>query len=310
METNDDWPQPLTRVDGPFSSERVDGAAAGMGDYGDATRALSAAGRVQPDLITGMTLFLLARQPRKERADKPKKTSAIAGGVWVREQYTVHAPIDRGDVFSITGSSTGRYVKKGRRYGTTSSESRASTGALVASNLTTGLLEYKVQNSLADGVEGLPLDDTPAPAPAWEAAANNPHLGLLSQARQGQTLGGKPVVVSLAMMAARDTANPDNPIHSDLEAAKEAGLERPIAGGSHVLSFAFEAVMAEFGIESLLHGAHVDARWKAPTHADAQIIPTVTVTESGQDRVALELAVDLVEGPTAMVGTITIPLAR
>jgi acyl dehydratase len=308
--TDDTWPQPLLDVNGPFSAARIDGAAEGMGAYGDATRDLVNAGLVQPDLITGMTLFILARQPRRARVGAPKKASAIAGGVWVREQFTIHRPIKRTDPFVITGVSTGRYVKKGRRYCTNTCESHTSEGSLFASNLTTGLLGYKVQDGLADNVEGLPLEDTPAPLPDWNSAANNPHLAQLRTATVGQTLGGEEVLVSLAMMAARDTANPDNPIHSDLDEAKKAGLERPIAGGSHVLSFPVEAIMAEFGPESLLHGAHLDARWKAPTHADVRIVPTATIIEADPDRVVFDLRVDLVDGPTAMVGTITVPLPR
>ena len=58
------WPQPLAPVHGPFSTARLEGAATGMGPAGPATRSLIDDGFVPPDLVTGMTLFLLARQPR------------------------------------------------------------------------------------------------------------------------------------------------------------------------------------------------------------------------------------------------------
>ena len=148
------------------------------------------------------------------------------------------------------------------------------------------------------------------PEPDRDAAAANPHLVALRSAAAGTVLGGDRVVVSLAMMAARDTSSPDNPIHSDLDAARAAGLERPIAGGSHVLAFALEPVLAEFGPEVLFHGAHLDTRWKAPTKSDATIVPTATITRSDDEAVHLDLAVSLPDegATTAMVGTITIPL--
>jgi len=304
-----DFPRVLVPVDGPFAQAKIDGAAIGMGDYGDATRALVARGLVQPDLVTGMTLALLAKQPRKPRADGEKKASGVAGRVWVREQFTIHRPLAQGDVWQVQGESTGTYTKKGRSYSTTASRSMTSKGHVFATNLTTGLFSYVPNPDLADSEQGLPLDETPAPEPDWNAAAHNPHRSELEAATAGTTFGGDPVLVSLAMMAARDTDNPDNPIHSDPEQAKKAGLARPIAGGSHVLAFAMEVVMRTFGEESLLHGARFDVRWKAPTENDVAIIPTATVTEASADRVGLDLQVDLVGGATAMVGSIVIPLA-
>lgn len=309
------WPQPLVDVTGPFSEERIDGAAAGMGESGPATAALVADGWVQPDLITGMTLFLLARQPRPEgrpaEAERDE-ASPIAGGVWVREQFTIHRPLERSDPFVVSGESTGRYVRKGRRYATTRSRTHDSAGHPVASNLTTGLLSYKAEAGRADEVEGLPLDQTPPPELDRGAGAANPHLDAIRAAKPGDVLGGERTVVTLAMMAARDTAKPDNPIHSDLEEARRAGLERPIAGGSHVLSFAIEPLLAAWGGHALSHGAKLDLRWRVPTAADAAIVPTARVTAVEADRVTVELEVELVDRETpaaAMVGTVIVPLA-
>lgn len=319
-ESSESWPQSLATVVGPFSEARIAGAAEGMGQHGPATQAVSAAGFVQPDLITGMTLFLLARQPRPERIaaegtaaaegaeSKPKKASPIAGGVWVREQFTIHRPLESADPFVVTGESTGRYVKKGRRYGTTRARSHNSQGELVASNLTTGLLSYKAEEGRHDEVEGLPLEQTPGPDPDWTVAANNPHLDALRSATVGETLGGQSMTLSLAMMAARDTAQPDNPIHSDPEEARKAGLGRPIAGGSHVLAFAIEPLLAAWGIEALSHGTKFDVRWRAPTESDVGIVPKAVVTAVEPDRVTADLEVVLDAGPVAMVGSVTIPL--
>jgi len=304
-----EFPRPLTEVAGPFSAAKIHGAAEGMGAYGDATRALVAKGILPPDLITGMTLALLAKQPRKPRPDGVKKASGVAGRVWVREQFTIHRPIPHNDAWTVRGESTGTYVKRGRSYSTTASRSHTSTGQHFATNLTTGLFTYRPDPDLEDSVHGLPLEDTPSPLPDWSAATSNPHGDALRAVAAGAVLGGQPVLVSRAMMTARDTDNPDNPIHSDPEQAKKAGLAKPIAGGSHVLAFPLEAVMAAFGGQVLLHGAHFDIRWKAPTENDVTIVPTATVTTAAADRVVLDLKVDLDAGPTAMVGTLTIPIA-
>ena len=313
------WPRPLVPVQGPFPAARIDGAAAGMGSAAPATVGLHAAGLLPPDVVTGMTVLLLARQPspsgdgdgpRPGEAAGPgehRPASPIAGGVWVREQCTFHRPVTRDDPFTVTGEVTGRHARNGRQYSTTASTSHDRAGRLFATNLTTGLVAYRVVDGLADSVEGLPPDQTPSPAPDRDAAAANPHLGELRRAATGDVLGGTPVVVSLAMMAARDTANPDNPIHSDPEEARRAGLDRPIAGGSHVLAFALEPVMARFGPDSLLHGSHLDVRWKAPTKADDEIVPSATVVDCSPGGLVLAVRVDLAGGVPAMVGTLTIP---
>jgi acyl dehydratase len=305
------WPRPLQDVRGPIPAEKLDGAAAGMGDWGPETRALAADGLVPPDMLTGMTLFLLARQPRDpdRKQDIPGGSGGVAGGVWVRERYTIHRPLARGDAFTVRGASEGRHVHKGRRYGTTSSETWNAAGKRAATNLTTGLLAYKVQEGLADGVEGRAPDDIAAPAPDGSAARDNPCRERLASLGAGEALGGYPVTVSLALMAARDTSNPDNPIHSDPELARRAGLSRPIAGGSHVLAFALEPVLARAGRESLLYGACFDVRWKAPVYADRVIRPSAQVVEARTDRVVLEVAATLEDGTTAMTGRVFVPMA-
>lgn len=304
-----EFPKPLVPVTGPFLPVKVAGAAEGMGTYGDATRSLVDQGWLQPDLICGMTLALLAKQPRKPRPDGEKKASGVAGRVWARERFTIHRPIAVDDAWTVAGETTGTYVRKGRSYSTTTSSSVTSNGERFATNLTSGLFSYRPDPTKPDSVEGLALEDTPMPEPDHAAAANNPCADAIRAAEVGQVFGGVEVPMTLAMMAARDTDNPDNPIHSDLEEAKKAGLARPIAGGSHVLAFALEAAMQAWGSQALVHGSTIDVRWKAPTEDDTVIVPTVTVTAVAADHVAADIQVDLVDGPTALVGQLIVPLA-
>ncbi|MEM8923607.1 MAG: MaoC family dehydratase [Actinomycetota bacterium] len=332
------WPQALHTVIGPFAEPRVRGAAEGMGAHGPTTQRLIHEGIVSPDLMCGMTLFLLARQRRREQrsaasgsersapdddadrhtsdddhdggdAPPPRRTKAspIEGGVWVREQFTIHRPLAVADAFVIDGAATGRFVRKGRRYGVTISRSQDSAGRLAATNLTCGLLSYHAGTD-EDSIEGQSLENTPSPSPDYPACSRNPHLDRLEAVQPGDTFGGDPLRLSLAMMAARDTTNPDNPIHSDLDAAKAAGLRMPIAGGSHVLSFALEPLMRAWGPEALLHGTHFDVRWKAPTEAGSQIIPSARVTAVGAKRIELAVQVVLGEsGAVALRGELVVP---
>ena len=304
------WPKMLISATGPIRRDKLDGAALGMGEWGAQTRALADEGLVPPDMLTGLTLFLLSSQPRDQnrKQDIPGGGGGVAGGVWVRERFTIHRPLARDDAFTVSGESVGRHVHKGRRYGTTSSETFNAAGDRVATNLTTGLLQYKVQEGLADTVEGRSADEVAAPEPDKSRAADNSCLARLERLRAGQAFAGAPVRVSLDLMEARDTKKPDNPIHSDPELAKKAGLSRPIAGGSHVLAFALEVVMAEVGRQALMHGANFDIRWKAPVHADSVIHPHARVVEAGEGRVVFDVDAVLDSGATAMIGRITVPL--
>ena len=308
--TDSTWPRALERVEGPHPEAKIQGVATSMGDHGPTIGALMAAGTLPPELMTGLTLFLLSGQPRRPRAEgAPRKKGApgVSGRIWAREQQTIRRPLRIGEAFTVEGSSSGRHVRNGRRYGTTEAETFDAQGRHAATNATTGLLSYRPDPDLVDGFEGLDPARRASPLPDFEAAERNPHLDALATAEEGEVLGGDPLVVTLAMMAARDTTDPNNPIHSDPEAARAAGLAKPIAGGDHVLSFALELVMARFGPEVLLHGACLDTRWKAPTECEAGIVPRATITEVVSDRVAIDYEVALEAGPLAMKGSLVIP---
>ncbi|MCP3933802.1 MAG: MaoC family dehydratase [Actinomycetia bacterium] len=304
------WPKLLASVDGPIRIDRLDGAAEGMGTFGEQTRALHAEDLLPPDLMTGLTLFLLSNQPRDPAKKQaiPGGGGGVAGGVWVRERFTIHRPLGRSEVFTVSGKSVGQYVHKGRRYGTNISRTLDAGGELAASNITTGLLSYKVDEVLGDSIEGQSPDDIEPFGPDWDVATDNLCLDALRALTVGDEFGGHDVFVGLDLMAARDTKNPDNPIHSDPELARKAGLSEPIAGGNHVLSFVLEVVMDAVGRHSLLHGTCFDIRWKAPVYADTTMRPHACVTQATPDHVTFELRATLTSGATAMAGTATVPL--
>ena len=303
-------PQPLQDVDGPIDGEQLDAHLASLGEYGAANRVLAAAGYVPPDVLCGQTLFLLARQPRSASDDAAGRASPIAGGVWVREQVTFHRPVRRDEAFSVGGHSVRRFVRKGRLYGVTTAATTAADGALLVSNCTTGLIEYRVDTGRPDGEEGLDEAAIPVPTPDHARAGGNPSLAALQAVVPGVVVDGPAVELALALMVTRDGKRPANPIHSDPEQARRAGLRAPIAGGSHVAAFVLERLMAEWGPESLLHGAHLDLRWFAPTYGGEVIVPGATVTSCDGGVVRVELRVDGADGVAKLAGVLQIPIGE
>ncbi len=305
------WPKRLQPALGPMRADKLEGAALGMGQWGEQLQSLASQGYVPPDVMTGLTLFILGNQPRHPSKVQaiPGAGGGVAGGVWVRERFTIHRPLARAEVFRVAGEAVGRHVHKGRRYGTNRCETYNAQGERVASNLTTGLLAYSVEETLEDQLEGESPDSTSAPAPDWSVAANNPELPKLHQFAPGDSFGGYPVTVGIDLMRARDTAKPDNPIHSDPELARKAGLSKPIAGGAHVLAFPLEVILKQAGAHALFHGANFDIRWKAPVYADLVLIPRATVVSASADLLHFEIDAKLESGTLAMVGQVKIPLA-
>lgn len=306
------WPRPLKEARGPIREDKLDGAAQGMGDWGEALQALCAEGILPPDIITAQTLFILSSQPRdpaKKQAMPGGGGGGVAGGVWVRERYTIHRPLSRTEAFTVKGFAQGRHVHKGRRYGTNSSQTYTAQGDLAATNLTTGLLAYKVQEGLSDTLEGADPELIKGSGVDRPMAANNPCLDALKKLTKGTELGGYEMLLGLNLMEVRDTKKPDNPIHSDPELARKAGLAKPIAGGAHVLSFALESILQATGAHALLHGTYFDIRWKTPVYADTSIWPSATVVSASAEEVIFDVKVQLAADTIAMVGQVTVPLA-
>ncbi len=291
MSSSPTLPQELALVEGPLPAGVAEGSILGLGPRAAGVQALVKLGLVPPDVLTGMTLHLLSRQPRRPQGSEPRK-GAIEGGVWVREQVTYHAPMRIDEPLRVRGRALRRFSKKGRRYGVTVSETRGADGRLLVSSCTTGLLSYRRDPDLADANEGIAESEVDLPGPDWQAARGNPCQARLSDVVLGEILSGERTRVSLAMMQQRDAGRDDNPIHTDPAVAEREGLAAPIAGGSHVLSFVQTRLMEEWGPECLLHGAHFDVRWIGQTYAESHIVPQARVVEAGPDRIGCEIHVE------------------
>jgi acyl dehydratase len=300
------YPQTLAPVRGPLPEELALRAVQSLGPRAKASQELYRAGLVAPNVLAGLSLFLLVGQPRGESSGG--RSGGVSGGVWVREQYTVHRPVRFDEELVVSGEVARQYVHKGRRYSVTTAQTRDADGVLVAENCTTGLLQYRADPDLADEEQGRSDTEIVRPAPDAAAVRHNPCLAALRAVKLGDQLAGPRAEVTLDLMRQRDGERSRNPIHTDPEAARRAGLGTPIAGGSHVMAFAHELLMDAWGPEVLLHGTSCDTRWKAPVHAGTQVEPSATVVRADPQLLEVELTV-LCEGATAMVGRLSIPLA-
>ena len=127
------WPRQLKDAHGPMRADKLEGAAIGMGDWGIESRALAAEGWVPPDMMTGLTLFVLGSQPKgKSKQAMPGAGGGVAGGVWVRERFTIIQPLRVDQLFTVKGEAVGRHVHKGRRYGTNRCQTFNEADELVA----------------------------------------------------------------------------------------------------------------------------------------------------------------------------------
>jgi acyl dehydratase len=266
-----------------------------LGVEGRAARELVEQGLAPPYALTGHSIFLAASH------------FDVRGGVWAREQVTYHAPVRLGQTLRVQGEIERSEVRRDRRYRVMTSHTRDASGRLLVSSCTTSLARYLPDASGSGETRGRPDSEISRPRPDAAAARGNPALPALRALEPGQRVAGPECVITLEMMRAEAGPGGGNPIHTDPEAARRAGLARPIAGCSHVLAFVQEALMSELGAQVLLHGSHFDVRWTAPVPDDVPIRPWARVREPHAERVELELAVECA-GARSLAGTATIPL--
>lgn len=312
------YPFELRPVPGCWTREHVANAVASLGDAGAGCAELAGRGRVPPDVMFAQTLMLLDGQRAVRSEPKPASEDggggavaggAVAGGVWVREQLTVHRPVAIDEPFRIEGEVARSYARRGRLYTVSTSRSFADDGRLLVSSCTTGLVRYRPDPALADAEHGVPDAEVRRAGPDPSDAANNPALAALRAARAGSGLEGPQRAVTLEMMRARDGGRSRNPIHTEPEIARREGLAAPIAGGLHVFAFAEALLLEAWGPGALLHGAHFDVRWRVPVHAGESVRPRARIARADEDRIEVELRVER-DGVDAMLGRVTVPLPR
>ena len=220
------YPLSLSPVRGSLEPALAENAVLSLGAEARASRSLLEEGFVAPDVLAGMTLFLLAGQPRRTAPATGQNASAkgrgIAGSVWVREHFTVHRPARVGEAIEVTGAVERAYSKRGRRYTVTVSETRSENGTLLASNCTTGLARFRRNGLQGDSAEGLGEQAVRRPTSDAAAASTNPAVDVLRTLKVGDEIRGSVTPVLLEQMQRRDGGTGRNPIHTNAEAARQA----------------------------------------------------------------------------------------
>lgn len=277
--------------------ERARRTLAGLASDCPATAALVAEGYLPPEALVAGSVHLLSSH------------YDIAGGIYAREQLTLRRPVRLGEALTVDGSLAARFVKRGRLYRQVLATTRDDSGGVVAESRTTSLARYRSQPG--DDTESS-LDAGRAEAPGvGPAPANNRHLSALSTLSTlspGLAWSAEPRTYTLEMMQAETGPDDRNPIHTDPEAARAAGLAKPIAGGPHVLASALELLHRELGPHSLSHGAHLDVRWTSPVEDGDVVMARAEVAELHGARLVVAAKAAVGER-LAMVATIEIPLA-
>lgn len=292
-------PLSLPAVQREMSGELAERAVGGLGDWCQASRQLVREGWMPPQALTGSTIFLAFSH------------WDLAGGIYAREEVTFHRPVRIGELLTVEGRIACSWVRRARRYRLMTSRSLDAAGRIVVSSRSTGLARFRLEASAAEGSHrGLPPAEVPPPQPDHEAGSRNPAAEALDALDLGRRISGPALTVSLEMMQAEAGADSRNPIHTDPEVARREGLERPIAGGPHVLAFVQEALMRELGPGSLSWGSHFDVRWVRPVESGALVLPLATVAEVGEERIVLDVSVRLEDEEPAMVGRAVLPRAR
>ena len=285
---------PLLLPEVPFPADRklVDCWLGALGTAASASVRLAKRGTVPPLAVTGNTIFLAYRH------------YDLTGGIYAREQDTYYRPIRIGEALRVAGSIVTSYLKRGRQYRIMTSRTVDETDQTVVESTSTSVEQFLRQGADEQSSEVIPSIAAPT---AVLDAGPSPCRDRLSCLVPGKVITGPETVVTLEMMQAQAGGDSRNPIHTDPEVARRAGLERPIAGGPHVLAYLQEAMMDQLGDEVLCHGAHFDVRWISPVATDTTVSPRATVEEVDARRVLFRLELDC-DGALAMIGKAVVPI--
>ena len=287
-------PLPLRPVTQTLDAEVAGRAVGGLGAAARATRRLVESGVVPPQAVTANTVDLGFRN------------YDLVGGIYLREQVTYCRPLLIGETLRIEGEVTATYVRNGRRRRIMSSRSLDERGQVAVISRSTGVVQFQPAHDLE-------VDEPePSLAPAYpsggEHARQNPSRERLLQLADNWVVEGMPEEVTLAMMVANAGKADRNPIHTDAQVAERAGLDAPIAGGPHVLSFVQELLMRELGLQVLLYGSHFDVRWISPVRVGSLVRARARLRRKVELEAVLDLEVHC-NDRKAMLGECRIPLS-
>jgi acyl dehydratase len=191
----------------------------------------------------------------------------ISQSVHAGQKLDVLALPRLGSTLTVRGHAIGKFVKRGRRYVQTATETCDETGRQVARGVTTGVLVYAESNGAREPFSAAPPVDEPT---ALEAL---PSL--------------ERVMTKEAMILYEPEG--ERSIHTDDDFARLVGLPAAIATGTLFLAYIFDLLYRRYGFESVV-GTAIDVRIRAPVLAGDRIITAGRVFErsGGWDQVHVE----------------------
>jgi acyl dehydratase len=169
----------------------------------------------------------------------------ISQSVHAGQQLEVLALPRIGDTLTVTGTALERFVKRGRRYVVTGTQTANADGEVIARGRTTGVIVYSEGSEQAE-----------RSAPALE----EPVL---------ETLGPLTRTMTLEAMRLYEPPGEEN-IHTSHERAVAAGLPGPIATGTLFLAYAFDLLQRSYGDDSRV-GTEIDVRIRLPVFVGDRI---------------------------------------
>jgi acyl dehydratase len=172
----------------------------------------------------------------------------ISQSVHAGQQLEVLALPRIGDTLTVTGTALERFVKRGRRYVVTGTQTTNADGEVIARGRTTGVIVYSEGSEQAE-----------RSAPALE----EPVL---------ETLGPLTRTMTLEAMRLYEPPGEEN-IHTSHERAVAAGLPGPIATGTLFLAYAFDLLQRSYGDDSRV-GTEIDVRIRQRSYGDDSRVGT------------------------------------
>ncbi len=169
-------------------------------------------------------------------------------GLHAREEFELYGPIRVGQRVTLRGAFTDKFVKRGRGYTVLTAEARDEHGKVLIRNIGTEI--FRIPHGLTPGQRsaspmGRPVTGELVPgAPIVEHASHDTPVGAV--------LPPCPTLVTFEQMTVFSFGTRN--IHTDREAASNAGLAAPIAQGLMSTGYLSKLLTSFFGIHWFLTG--------------------------------------------------------
>ncbi len=207
-------------------------------------------------------------------------------GLHAREEFELYAPIRVGQRVTLSGAFTDKFVKRGRGYTVLTAEARDEQGRVLIRNIGTEI--FRIPSGLTPGQRSAPPSERavtgvlPPGAPIVEQASHDTPVGTVLP----------PVSTTVTFEQMTIYSFGTRNIHTDREAARNAGLPAPIAQGLMSTGYLSKLLTGFFGRDWFLSGRTSHAYLK-PVAINDVITSYGIVRERVAEADGVRLSVDL-----------------